>query len=399
MKVYIVGAIPERHWADRMGWNDEEMPAYDDESAFELKKKEFGAACAAIAAALARAGHTIYVDIPQWQRLINKTTAVSYVIEGATQEQAKSRRFRIVLFRPKDMELPDPQTEGVADTLDELEALAVKASVDMKIRILDDDSGFFAVMREVDVFILLGGGPGTALTAQTANYFNRPVVALPTFGGAAEASFNLILSSVYQDMQMDGAEVSALARKWSIEDTDEKKDKNKKLADQIVRFAIKLRQVNMYPRIPNQRTLYSFPFLIIACIVLWTLAAATLPASSNVLLSYITALLVTSIMGSALRLMAESRRKSAITMTYTYILREMGMGFVVSFGLMLLYVVGGITFTASPIDLTGTGVPAIAFAISVLGLAGGFVMPIARLRTQLNDISGGKEVEAEASSE
>lgn len=207
MKIYIVGAIPERKALRASDGTAESVNAndfYANDTDFESMRQTFASACIALGAAIVRARHNIYIDIPSWDRFRGGVVAVPYIIAGVKGETFSDKPYEIVLYQPKDVEPTDPRTPDIVDTLAELKQPLKdsKIKIEWKQRVYLSDQDFFRNMREADAFILIGGGPGTGLTGQTAAYLGKPVVALTAIGGAAQQSFELVFSSVYRDVTL-----------------------------------------------------------------------------------------------------------------------------------------------------------------------------------------------------
>jgi hypothetical protein len=383
MKVYVVGAIAEPG-----------DPLYADADQFKKIQDEFAGACSALGAALVRAGHTIYIDIPSWNRLRSGTTAVSYIVKGVKSEKISSKAYEIVLYQPKETEPTAPNTPTIVDTLGELMAPLKNnpSNINWTQRIFISDQDFFPNMREADAFILIGGGYGTNLTGQTAAYLGKPVVALTAFGGAALQSFDLVLSAVYRDLNVRSPNIVALTQPW-----DKEPQKNRDAADKVVEFTGELHSALTRRLLPGERTLRNFLLLMPIALLLWVLILIGLP-SMTAAIAYLLLLVLAAILGTGLRLLTLLQSRLAPAFTFSFVWTQLTLSILVAFGLMLVYLIGGISFTGNLIELGTEGNSAIATGLSVVGFAAGFLLPIARLRSQLSDAIAGQPGPASTSS-
>lgn len=389
MKVYVVGAIAERNSHD-----PNNQPYYADDAEFAKRKAEFAGACHALGAALVRAGHIIHIDIPSWERLRNGTIAVSYIVEGVKSEKIATSAYEIVLYQPKETEPPAPDTPSVVDTLAELmQPLRNNPSnIKWSQRIFISDQDFFTNMGYADAFILIGGGLGVNLTGQTAAYLGKPVVALTAFGGAALQSFDLVLSAIYRDLKIESSNMVALTQPW-----DADPQKNREAADKVVLFTKELYYALNRRLLPGERTLRSFLLLMPIALLLWVLILVGIQ-SMVAAIAYLLLLILAAVLGTGLRLLTLAQSRFAPAFTFSFVWTQLTLSILVAFGLMLVYLIGGISFTAEFIELGMGGNSAIATGLSVVGFAAGFLLPIARLRGQLSDAIGGQSPAANSSS-
>ncbi len=273
------------------------------------------------------------------------------------------------------------------DTLEELMAPLPNnpSNISWTQRIFVSDQDFFPNMREADAFILMGGGPGTNLTGQTAAYLGKPVVALTAFGGAALQSFDLVLSAIYRDLNAKSPNMVALTQPWSKDPL-----KNRESADKVVEFASELYSAFTRRLLPGERTLRNFLLLMPIALFLWVLILIGIQ-SMTAAIAYLLLLVLASILGTGLRLLAQLQSRFAPVLTLSFVWTQLTLSILVAFGLMLVYLIGGISFTGSLIELGTKGNGAIATGLSVVGFAAGFLLPIARLRSQLSDAIAGQQ--------
>ncbi len=384
MKVYIVGAIANRDDRDASNYLDDNGGF--DKAKFDKVQKEFAGACMAIGAALVRAGHTIHIDIPSWKKLREQIIAVPYIVEGIKKEKIKTQAYEIVLYQPQDTEPRPPDTPNIVDTLAELMAPLADNPSNIKWtqRMFISDRDFFINMRDADAFILIGGGYGTNLTGQTAAYLGKPVVALTAFGGAAQQSFELVLSGIYRDLNVKSSNMVALTQPW-----DEDPEKNRESANKVVEFADELYYAMHRRLVPGEQTLRSFLLLMPIALGLWVLILIGIQ-SMMAAIAYILLLTLAAVLGTGLRLLTSVNSKNAPPFTFSFVWTQITLSILVAFGLMLVYLIGGISFTGNFIELGVGGNSAIATGLSVVGFAAGFLLPISRLRNQLNDAIAGQ---------
>jgi hypothetical protein len=357
---------------------------YYDPEDFMRNLKEFSGACQAIGAALARNGHTVIVDIASWERLRTQTIAAPHIIQGVKNEKLSTKPFEIVLYQPRETE-PTGEATPEPDTIAELKAPIANnpSNIEWTQKIYVSEQDFFANMQDADAFILLGGGPGTGLTGQTAAYLGKPVVALRGFGGAARDSFDLVLSSFYRELNVQSTDMVALTKAW-----DSDPAKNRDDAESVVRFMADLKAALSRREVPEFRAQRNFLLILPITLLIWVLIFISLPVLTPAV-AYILLLILSAVLGTGLRLLPTMQSKNAPPFTPLFIWMQLTLSILVAFGLMLVYLIGGISFTGSMVDLVTSGNSAIATGLSVIGFAAGFLLPIARLRTQLGDAIAG----------
>lgn len=385
MDIYVVGAIAEPGELTRRSGGETPSKIYSKDGDFERVRQEFAGACQAIGGALVRDGHTVHLDIPDWERLRNQTIAAPFIIEGIKSEKRSSKAFEIVLYQPKETEPAAPTSDTpIADTVSELKAPNPEnpSNIAWTQKIYVSEQDFFTNMREADAFILIGGGPGTGLTGQSAAYLGKPVVALTAFGGAALQSFDLVLSAIYRDLNVQSTDMVALTKPW-----DKDPQKNRADAEAVVRFTLDLHAALNRRLLPGEQTQRNFLLLMPITLLSWLLIFIGLPFMTAAV-AYILLLLLASVLGTGLRLLSTAQSKNAPAFTFTFVWTQVTLSILVAFGLMLVYLIGGISFTGNIIELVTSANTAIATGLSVVGFAAGFLLPIGRLRSQLNDAIG-----------
>lgn len=423
MKVYVVGAIAERESQREVSDSSNQTqyePIYETSEAFNKTLEEFSGACQAIGAALVRAGHSVIVDVADWGRLKNQTIVAQHVVEGIINASSIKRNVELIIYLPPETGSKLSEVAAVANELEKLlanEKLSKK--VEVKREPYDGAKDFFRNATIADAFLLIGGGSGTGLTGQSAAFLTKPIITLTAFGGAAEQSYHLILSSIYRDLGLTG-EMVALTKRW-----DGDKSSHGGIADDVVEFAEALQLKLMRRKTPGEKQQINLMNWAIAVFVLWvfffailvtmnrapnTLAQNPLSGIANFfsgvfntpsdngngVLSqvimwftpglYVLLLVCASFLGSTLRLLSRSDLRTAPAYTYFYVRKEVFLAILVAFGLMLLYMIGGISFTgANMVALVESPNGAIGTALSTIGFAAGFILPIVRLREQLNN--------------
>lgn len=172
--------------------------------------------------------------------------------------------------------------------------------------------------------------------------------------------------------------MAALTQAWDVD-----AEKNRALADQVVAFVSDLQHALARNRTPGEHELRLFIVVQIIALLTWVLLVNSL-ADLSAGVAYMVLLILASFLGTGLRLLARSQLRNGPTFTFTYVLTQATLSMLVAFGLMLVYLIGGISFTGEFIDLRAGGDSAIATGLSVIGFAAGFLLPIDRLRSQLD---------------
>lgn len=415
--VLIIGSLypPERPTTD--GKTVTEIEAQNAEFAakqktFDEEYPKFVAACKALGAALARRGWRIMVGVPEWDMLPKLHTVVTHVVLGASSETVgeQAGKHRIIFYAPRDREPPDT-TNGVVDTLQELQALPNVQVESKSVATGKYKAKLIPNVSEVDAVLLVGGADGTASIGYAAYSMEKPVVAITGFGGAAQSLADDVLAQTYDRyrgfVDLTDGEMRALNANWSAAEGDKT---NRANAELIVRATEKLVKAHGVVTTQTKAVLTWSMAGMALLLLLWVAiylggsgvgdpaaSAAGGTAGQRVKMigqlwtgpvAFFLLLYISSLLGAGLRLLASYQTNEITRLTTFAVIMEAVISMVVAFGLGLFYLIGSISFTGTVVALTpnATTFANIAVSMSLLGLAAGYLVPLEKLRDRLQKI-------------
>lgn len=438
MKVLIVGSVNPPAPITAQATQEQRSAHERSVKEQEARRPMFIAACRALGAALARRGHTIMVGVPDWAVLPGGATVASHVVEGVSQEavMAGAPGHPVIFYGPPGP-LPLDTTSDVKDSLEELRALP---NVELKNK-LTGRSAYKAKLipniGEVDAVMILGGADGTASIAYAAYSMGKPVIALTSLGGAAQAVADDVLLDEYglylQRSDLSAEDLRALESSWT---PDQASKANRTAAERIVEAAERLVKAYGQASARSRRTLIFATGAMALLLLAWlgvylggadvatraaeitkaaaeaaktaaeggkgvadaARAAADAKRTADVAwaqtaqlwfgpAAFFLLLFISALLGAGLRVLTSYQGGQAPLLTGLGVVVDMVVSLIVAFALALLYLVGSISFTGKVVALAGTEVFAnISVSMSVLGLTAGYLVPLNRLREKLEQV-------------
>lgn len=229
--------------------------------------------------------------------------------------------------------------------------------------------------------IVLGGGPGTTIAGHSAAALEKPVVAIPSFGGAAKGVWETV-QPYYHDCGVSDSKTAVLREAW---DTS--------TAEIVVQVAEKLVRHNPFRTSLKPQIVMLGGGLVL--LGLWFgcfFRTFSLPKELAVFLM----LGLAAMLGTGLRVTLQRRGDNAERLSAAHVLTEATAGLLLAFGFALLYFVGGVLYTGKvePLQFPEPAdFPRVAFSITLLGLAAAFLLDTAaeKLRQRLEGILSSKE--------
>lgn len=413
LKILIKGALKKRD--EELSLTEKAIFDKHFGGDYDQCKREFVAACKALGEAIVRAGHEIVVGVSSWEDLREGRTVASYVIEGANKVPARSgHKHKIVFYAPQDPEPPDT-TAGILDTIREFNALD---NIIIEERFLGRGNWSAAMIpdvEEADAVILLGGGDGTASIGYAAVSFNKAVVPISWFGGAAaDISANILFNDYVRNRErynIDASELRSLQSEWfAIEQADdsaeenkiEKKDtENERNAQSIVSLTQKLAKQIQTSTSEVIRVVRLTVALMMSFMFLWIavyLRGNTVLSNDTI---FFVLLFISSVVGTGLRTLIAYRDGVLSQLTPTQLMIDITLGLGVALAMALVYLIGGISFTGEVVVLnaqSSSTFSSIGVTMSLLGLAAGYLLPVNQLTERLESIlADDKDVQEPAS--
>jgi hypothetical protein len=403
MKVLVVGSL-----RDPEG-NEKDPP----KEFVKENTASFRSACEALGGALARRKHTIMVGVPDWEMLKNRETVTTFIIEGASKwaddkkkRNAKKGRdkkkegdkkgilCKVIFYGPRDREPKDITPK--LDTLQELKKLP-----NIQIEELLEGGGAskarqIPYVADVDAVILISGREGTASIGYAAYSMRKPVIAITSFGGAAESIAHEVLIDYFTLYTEQGYittdQIRDLDAYW-----DKDIDKNRENAEKVVELTEKLVEAYNLSNKSTTKILRGITGGSVILLAFWLLlymsSARCTTASfcgTYVNIAFFMLLYASALLGAGLRSLAAYQKNKEEPLNSLDFNINAAISLLIAFGLALIYLIGGISFTGKVVVL-GTGAEGQAFAtvavsMSLIGLAAGYLVPLSLLTDQLKKI-------------
>ena len=404
-------------------------------SATEDSVSGFQAACREIGKALAESGRPILLCVPDWnaykvadQKLVGYLAA-DFVVAGAQKAWhwwRWWRRSEITLYRPKAA-IPDglvkDQTKIIPRAINNPKTLQ---GVNLHLEFLPSIEGYypesFPSVKDADAIILISGGEIHEFVACVAHHVQgEPVVAIPSFGGAAKSLYGNLLREHYEGLATSDRkirdELGVLEEAWNPDsassqgtggsktqnsDPREKQNKpmdNAKRARRIVRLTERLYSATKKQK---ERESKNWTRLALACIggfLVWIFLFAWLGVAGEVagkspptpttdvflasLLLWLAPLLAAAL-GMMLRTILAYRSAEITRLDSTVLIIDIAAAILLAMSFCLIYIIGGWSFKGEAVaPALGTETALIIAGLSLIGLAAGLLLPVEELSTRL----------------
>ncbi len=184
-------------------------------------------------------------------------------------------------------------------------------------------------------------------------------------------------------------------------DWDEDATKNLPKAEAIVNTGEKLvKAYNQSGRQTRNVLLSAIVGLFVLLLVwIWVYLSANQCAASEqgcpdfLIRSFFALLYISALLGSGLRTLVQYQENKVTNLTFRGLGIDVAISLLVAFGLALIYLIGGISFTGKVVVLEtktpengATVFTTVAISMSLLGLAAGYLMPLKKLAERLENI-------------
>jgi len=278
----------------------------------ERLKEDFKDACREIGAALAKAGHILVLgsDRPH--------TADFYITEGANGVEGV--RTKVLIYGPDDGPTP---FAGERDKFANIEFSYHRINGPWTV-------GRVHQILAADAVILIGGALGVTQTGYSAPMLQRPVLAIPSFGGAAADVWRQ-LESDYKRVEGFTAKANNLRESW-----------HRTHAEIVVKLVEDLVKRNPY----KIRDIGSQLSLLLALLILLTawVILFVYPLNSKSLTFFIL-LGLSALLGTGLRTTLRLNAYESSRISVRQLINEITIGLILAFGLALFYLSGGLVVT------------------------------------------------------
>jgi len=313
----------------------------------EDKRNRFITACRELGNALARAGWELAVgsDDPE--------TADKYVVEGAL---SVSGIRKIWVFRPRGGHTPFDK-----------ERAEHARQVEFIYEVIEGPWAAVHVPQVIaaDAVVLIGGGPATAQVGYVAPALERPVLAIPCFGGAADdlwQSFKPFYERLSSPLK---EKLGNLQVDWQSSNAD--------LAIQILQVASQRRLFQRETKVSQSVALFLIS-LFLFTVWVWLFVSPFEPRG----IAFFALLGVSAFLGTGLRTTLNLLTDPTIRLWPSRVTTELTTGLLLAFGLAVVFLIGGFTITGKFEFISSTAqldnFQRIALAMSALGFAGGWLI-------------------------
>ena len=195
----------------------------------EPKVEQFRAACSAIGQALAESNHPIVLCVPRWdswRKGTDQHLVCDYVVEGASKARLApgQNEPQITVYHTRERVPAD-----IDGTIPNAKCGKPPVNVNLIWKPLPGPEEYepesFPSVKEADAIILISGGELSEYVACAAHYVrDLPVVAIPSFGGAAAALYDDVFLNRYEDFASGDAQIrkllSVLNETWDEDRND-----------------------------------------------------------------------------------------------------------------------------------------------------------------------------------
>jgi hypothetical protein len=316
-------------------------------------RDEFVVACRELGAALGRAGIDIVIGSD------SDNAADRYVLEGLARSEG---RHKVWVLRPDHGEAPFADRLGTLSDRIEIFQKRLRGSW---------SAGRVPQILAADAVLLIGGAGGTLTTGFVAPALEKPVLAIASFGGAAEKLW-ADLEPYYRKLGDLSHQVGDLREHWKTE--------NAELAVRVLKELIKRRIFRERPRLP----LGVYMTVLVTLLVLWVLLFSN-PLSCPAY-SFFAMLAIAGLLGTILRNNLRMVFDPTALFSWNELIIEIGAGLLLGFALSLFYLVGALTVTGKAgavlLPEKDEDFQRVAIVMTLLGLGGGLMIEQAAVRVR-----------------
>lgn len=412
--------------------------APEDQQQFQEDQQRFQEACMAIGKALAETGHPILLCIADWNSYgqSKPLQAADFVVAGAESTKKKSK---ITLYRPKEAIparlLPpgdpcdDPRRETTIRRVisQGCKLNYVKLTEEFMPTVNDGYPESFPSVDKADAIIMISGENIHESVACVAHHVKKePVVAIPSFGGAAKRLYYDLFRAEYDELATTNSEIQdelgVLEGKWHKETpqkntvgkhtwwsratavariTDAKSDTHAERANRIVHLTDLLCRASKKKNEHESKKWTSLAAGCIAVFVVWAILFAVLGVGevfketdsgnslgSNWRLSMSALswapLILAAVLGMLLRTISDYRSALIIRFDWTVLFIDIMVALLLAVAFGIFFFFGGWSLTGEMQTLVLSEETArIIVGLSLIGLAAGLLLPVQELSTRL----------------
>jgi hypothetical protein len=330
MKVLVVGS--KRH-----------MDATAEQA--EEDARRFEKACRQIGKRLAEKGHSLIVGTD------DRLDADYFFVEGANEVAGK---HQVVVSRPEEDARPTPYNA-------ERETKFKNISFRFTSRKGEWTAALVHALSLADVLLLIGGRTAALATGYSAEALRKPVLAIPSFGGAAQAVWQEV-RRYYRECGIKEHEEGALREDWNAD-----------TAEIAVRSAESLVKNTPF-RSKGNLVEIGMMIATLTLITVWV-ALFRRPWGIDKDIAFYSMLTIAAMLGTTLRSALRLVRDEIVDLNARMLLIEARAGILIAFGFAILYLAGGIVITGAVVSLTtDQDFMRVAITMSILGFASALLL-------------------------
>jgi len=327
MKVLVAGS--KRH-----------MDATAEQDAYRFEE-----ACRQMGKRFTEKGHTLIVGTD------DRLDADYFFVEGANEVAGK---HPVVVSRPEEDERPTPYNT-------ERETKFTNIDFRFTRRKGEWTAALVHALGQADVLLLIGGRTTAMATGYSAEALKKPVLAIPSFGGAAQAVWEEV-SRYYRSCGIKEHEEGVLREAWNTD-----------TAEVAVRSA-ELLVKNTPFRSKGNRAEIGITIATLILIAVWVVLFRR-PWGIDKNFAFYAMLTVAAMLGTILRSTLRLMRDELVDLNTRMFLIEARAGVLIAFGFASLYLAGGIVITGAVVSLTtDQDFMRVAITMSILGFASALLL-------------------------
>lgn len=306
--------------------------------------KNFQIACEQIGKIFADHGHVFIVGTD------DPLDADRHVVIGVTKARGQ---HSVIVSRPENDTRQKPfEGEGASEFQ--------KITFNRVRRKQGWTSTLLHALSEADILLVIGGQAGTRATGYVAEVLSKPVLAIPSFGGAAKEVWDEV-KNYYSKSKIDSNMKSALLDPWT-----------EKTAEVALRSAEALVRQTPFPRSGVKMEVLLFA-LVVGLLVTWVLLNRSVGTDRYP--AFFFQMLVAAMLGTLLRNAMRLVVDSAAALDVRLLFREAITGMIVGFGLFLFYLGGGLVIVGGFVPLASDAdFNRVSITMSIIGLGAGLLL-------------------------
>jgi hypothetical protein len=306
----------------------------------EQDAHRFEEACRQMGKRFVEHGHTLIVGTD------DRLDADYFFVEGANEVAGK---HLVDVSRPEEDERPTPYNA-------ERETKFTNIDFRFTRRKGEWTAALVHALGRADVLLLIGGRTTAMATGYSAEALQKPVLAIPSFGGAAQAVWQEV-SRYYRSCGITEYEEGALREAWNTD-----------TAEIAVRSAESLVKNNPFHS-KDKRAEIGMTIATLILIALWV-ALFRRPWEIGKDIAFYAMLMIAAMLGTALRSTLRLVRDEIIDLNPRMLMIEARAGILIAFGFAILYLAGGFIITGAFVSLTtDQDFMRVAITISILCFA------------------------------